>query len=165
MGDGAMCELVVDDHSELRHLSGAEDLFSILETWEECVNGAGGGGGSSAAAPLLSLSSANQRVARRGAAIRLCSRKLDSAAPRPLRLLLRLVLLRAAWERTEGWGGRGRRGRAPLGLESGGEVTGGRGSTPCRSFGRSFYGCRLHRCAALGPAADDGRPTSLYSSW
>ena len=27
----------------------------------------------------------------------------------------------AAWERTEGWGGRGRRGRAPLGLESGGE--------------------------------------------
>ncbi|KAG2657557.1 transcription factor SPEECHLESS-like isoform X2 [Panicum virgatum] len=58
MGDGAMCELLVDDHSELRHLSGAEDLFSILETWEECVNGAGGGGGSSAAAmPAYSQSS------------------------------------------------------------------------------------------------------------
>ena len=58
MGDGARCELLVDDHSELRHLSGAEDLFSILETWEECVNGAGGGGGSSAAAmPAYSQSS------------------------------------------------------------------------------------------------------------
>ncbi|RLM79629.1 transcription factor SPEECHLESS-like [Panicum miliaceum] len=58
MGDGAMCELLVDDHSELRHVSGAEDLFSILETWEECMNGGGGGGGGSAAAmPAYSQSS------------------------------------------------------------------------------------------------------------
>ncbi|KAL6629577.1 hypothetical protein ACP70R_029342 [Stipagrostis hirtigluma subsp. patula] len=40
MGDG-MCELLVDDHCELRHVSDAEDLFSILETWEECINGGG----------------------------------------------------------------------------------------------------------------------------
>ena len=52
MGDGAMCELLVDDHSELRHQSsGAEDLFSILETWEECM--AGGSGGSSAHAAAM----------------------------------------------------------------------------------------------------------------
>ncbi|PUZ75028.1 hypothetical protein GQ55_1G114700 [Panicum hallii var. hallii] len=58
MGDGPMCELLVDDHSELRHVSGAEDLFSILETWEECMNGGGGGGGGSAAAmPAYSQSS------------------------------------------------------------------------------------------------------------
>ncbi|CAN6243802.1 unnamed protein product [Urochloa humidicola] len=37
-----MAELMVDDHSELRNLSGAEDLFSILETWEECVSGGAG---------------------------------------------------------------------------------------------------------------------------
>ncbi|OEL12547.1 Transcription factor SPEECHLESS [Dichanthelium oligosanthes] len=61
MGEG-LCELLVDDHCELRQLSGAEDLFSILETWEECMNGAGGGrggggGGSSAAMPAYSQSS------------------------------------------------------------------------------------------------------------
>ncbi|PWZ26637.1 Transcription factor SPEECHLESS [Zea mays] len=54
MEDGGMCELVIGDHRELRHrLSGAEDLFSIVGTWEERTNGAsggGGGGGSSAAA-------------------------------------------------------------------------------------------------------------------
>ncbi|RLN07555.1 transcription factor SPEECHLESS-like [Panicum miliaceum] len=70
MGDGAMCELLVDDHSELgRHLSGAEDLFSILETWEECVNGAGGGGGSSAAAmPAYSRQSSTGGSESAGAA-------------------------------------------------------------------------------------------------
>lgn len=56
MADG-LCEVMVDGHRELRHLSGgADDLFSILETWEECMNGAGAGGGggggrSSAATP------------------------------------------------------------------------------------------------------------------
>jgi transcription factor SPEECHLESS len=55
MEDGGMCELVIGDHRNLRHrLSGAEDLFSIVGTWEERTNGAsgggGGGGGSSAAA-------------------------------------------------------------------------------------------------------------------
>ncbi|CAL4888743.1 unnamed protein product [Urochloa decumbens] len=46
MADGP-CELImVDGHRELRHMSGgAEDLFSILETWEECMTGGGGGGG------------------------------------------------------------------------------------------------------------------------
>ncbi|CAN6231120.1 unnamed protein product [Urochloa humidicola] len=42
MADGP-CELMVDDHNDLRHLSGAEDLFSILETWEECTSGGAGG--------------------------------------------------------------------------------------------------------------------------
>nr|CAB3446316.1 unnamed protein product [Digitaria exilis] len=56
MGD-AMCDLFVDGHHrELRHLSGTEDLFSILETWEDCVN-VTGGGGSSAAMPAYSQSS------------------------------------------------------------------------------------------------------------
>ena len=59
MGDGAMCELLVDDHSELQHQSsGAEDLFSILETWEECMTGGGSGGSAHAAAmPAHSQSS------------------------------------------------------------------------------------------------------------
>ncbi|TKW36915.1 hypothetical protein SEVIR_1G013100v4 [Setaria viridis] len=58
MADG-LCELMVDGHRDLRHLSGAEDLFSILETWEECMNGGGGGGGggSSEAMPAYSQSS------------------------------------------------------------------------------------------------------------
>ncbi|KAL6888142.1 hypothetical protein ACP4OV_009168 [Aristida adscensionis] len=52
MGDGGLCELLVGDHcGELRHVSDAEDLFSILETWEECMNGGGGG-----AAPAYSHS-------------------------------------------------------------------------------------------------------------
>lgn len=60
MGDG-QCELSIGDHSELRNLSGAEDLFSILETWGECMmNGAGAGGGgeggSSAAAMPATVS-------------------------------------------------------------------------------------------------------------
>ncbi|XP_062217329.1 transcription factor SPEECHLESS-like [Phragmites australis] len=58
MGDG-LRELLVDDHCELRHVSGAEDLFSILDTWEECMNGVvggGGGGASVAAAPAFSQS-------------------------------------------------------------------------------------------------------------
>ncbi|KAG2649968.1 transcription factor SPEECHLESS-like [Panicum virgatum] len=55
MGDGAMCELLVDDHSELRHQSsGAEDLFSILETWEECMAGSSA---HAAAMPACSQSS------------------------------------------------------------------------------------------------------------
>ncbi|CAN6278182.1 unnamed protein product [Urochloa humidicola] len=60
MADGP-CELVVGDHCELRHMSGAEDLFSILETWEECLNSGGaaggGGGGSSPDMPAHSQSS------------------------------------------------------------------------------------------------------------
>nr|CAB3449520.1 unnamed protein product [Digitaria exilis] len=56
MGD-AMCDLFVDGHHrELRHLSGTEDLFSILETWEDCVN-VTSGGGSFAAMPAYSQSS------------------------------------------------------------------------------------------------------------
>ncbi|KAJ1278841.1 hypothetical protein BS78_04G110200 [Paspalum vaginatum] len=57
MGDG-MCEILIDDHCELRrNVSGAEDLFSILETWEDCMTSGGGGGGSSAAAtPAFSRS-------------------------------------------------------------------------------------------------------------
>ncbi|TVU33307.1 hypothetical protein EJB05_25117, partial [Eragrostis curvula] len=51
MGDGGLCELLVDERCELRrHVSDAEDLFSILGTWEGCMNGAGGEGGATAAA-------------------------------------------------------------------------------------------------------------------
>jgi transcription factor SPEECHLESS len=43
MGDG-LCELLVDGRcDQLRQVSDAEDLFSILETWEECMNGGPGG--------------------------------------------------------------------------------------------------------------------------
>ena len=57
MGDG-LCELVVDDHCELRHrLSGAEDLFSIIGTaWEERTSGAGDGGGGGSSAAMLAYS-------------------------------------------------------------------------------------------------------------
>ncbi|XP_062221197.1 transcription factor SPEECHLESS-like [Phragmites australis] len=60
MGDG-VCGLLVDDHCQLRHVSEAEDLFSILETWEECVNGAGGA--SPAVAPAFSQSCTGGAVA------------------------------------------------------------------------------------------------------
>ncbi|KAG0532625.1 hypothetical protein BDA96_04G123500 [Sorghum bicolor] len=61
MADG-LCELLVDDHCELRHrLSGAEDLFSIIgTTWKEGTNRAGGdgaGGCSSGAMRAYSQSS------------------------------------------------------------------------------------------------------------
>ncbi|XP_040377397.1 transcription factor SPEECHLESS-like [Oryza brachyantha] len=48
MADGGLCELFSDDR-EVRHVADA-DLFRILETWEECISGAGGGGGGGAAA-------------------------------------------------------------------------------------------------------------------
>lgn len=50
MGDGGLCEVLVDERCELRHGSDAEDLFSILETWEECMTGVPGGGGAAASA-------------------------------------------------------------------------------------------------------------------
>jgi transcription factor SPEECHLESS len=57
MGDG-QCELVVDNHCQLRHrldLSGAEDLFSVIGTWEERTDdgGAGDGGGGGSSAPAM----------------------------------------------------------------------------------------------------------------
>uniref|UniRef100_A0A0E0JY37 BHLH domain-containing protein n=1 Tax=Oryza punctata TaxID=4537 RepID=A0A0E0JY37_ORYPU len=39
---GGLCELFSDDHRDIRHVADA-DLFRILETWEECINGGGGG--------------------------------------------------------------------------------------------------------------------------
>ncbi|GJN19501.1 hypothetical protein PR202_gb06783 [Eleusine coracana subsp. coracana] len=42
MGDGGMCELLVNGR--------CEDLFSIIETWEECINGGVPGGAAAAAA-------------------------------------------------------------------------------------------------------------------
>ncbi|KAK3156516.1 hypothetical protein QOZ80_2AG0108250 [Eleusine coracana subsp. coracana] len=50
MGDGGMCDLLVDDR--------CEDLFSILETWEECINGGGVPGGAAAAAASAPASAA-----------------------------------------------------------------------------------------------------------
>jgi transcription factor SPEECHLESS len=48
MGDG-LCELLVDGPcDQLRKVSDAEDLFSILETWEECMNGGPAGGAATA---------------------------------------------------------------------------------------------------------------------
>lgn len=43
-GGGGLCELFSDDHRDIRHVADA-DLFRILETWEECINGGAGGGG------------------------------------------------------------------------------------------------------------------------
>ncbi|CAL5059040.1 unnamed protein product [Urochloa decumbens] len=52
------CELMVDGRRELRHMSGgAEDLFSILETWEESMAGGGGGGGG-ASSPAMATTPA-----------------------------------------------------------------------------------------------------------
>lgn len=56
MGDGGLCELFVDDSDQFRHVSDADDLFSILETWEECMNG-GGSGASATSAAAFSPSS------------------------------------------------------------------------------------------------------------
>uniref|UniRef100_A0A0E0CIP0 BHLH domain-containing protein n=1 Tax=Oryza meridionalis TaxID=40149 RepID=A0A0E0CIP0_9ORYZ len=43
-GGGGLCELFSDDHRDIRHVADA-DLFRILETWEECINGGAGVGG------------------------------------------------------------------------------------------------------------------------
>uniref|UniRef100_A0A0D9VEF6 BHLH domain-containing protein n=1 Tax=Leersia perrieri TaxID=77586 RepID=A0A0D9VEF6_9ORYZ len=49
MADGGLCELFSDDRDIRQHVADA-DLFRILETWEECINGAAGGAANSAAA-------------------------------------------------------------------------------------------------------------------
>jgi transcription factor SPEECHLESS len=64
MADGGLCELLVDGRcDQLRHGSDAEDLFSILETWEECMNG---GPGAAAAAEFNSQNCTGGSVAAGG---------------------------------------------------------------------------------------------------
>ncbi|KAL5212726.1 hypothetical protein ABZP36_023573 [Zizania latifolia] len=41
MADGGLCELLADDRDFRHVVVDADDLFSIIETWEECINGAG----------------------------------------------------------------------------------------------------------------------------
>ncbi|CAM0945945.1 unnamed protein product [Alopecurus aequalis] len=42
MGKGGLCKLFVDDCESWQAPVDADDLFGVLETWEECINGLGG---------------------------------------------------------------------------------------------------------------------------
>uniref|UniRef100_A0ACD5ZF85 Uncharacterized protein n=1 Tax=Avena sativa TaxID=4498 RepID=A0ACD5ZF85_AVESA len=42
MADSGLCKLFADDCESWQGSGNADDLFSILETWEQCINGGGG---------------------------------------------------------------------------------------------------------------------------
>ncbi|KAG8070419.1 hypothetical protein GUJ93_ZPchr0006g42511 [Zizania palustris] len=49
MADGGLCELFADDRDFRHVVVDADELFSIIETWEECINGAGAASSAAAA--------------------------------------------------------------------------------------------------------------------